>query len=355
MEREEDLVVLHHEGHDDTVAATLTVGGARGLDIYALLERLRSATPTGGAATSVSLDLGGGLTAVFGGAFVYATPRNDPPALPVSGQVERLQLFDNGAPAADVQGLTASAAGLFGFLRAGDLAGAGEILFGSSDRMTGSPSGDWLMGYAGNDRIDGGGGADSLDGGAGADDLAGGTGNDFIRGLADDDVIDGGEGDDDVNGNTGADVVRGGDGADVVRGGQDNDYIFGGAGDDPHLNGNLGDDEVFGGDGRDTVFGGQGADMLFGEAGDDALSGDLGDDVLTGGAGADRFLVRAGGGLDRVADFNGADGDRVQLAPGTGYTIATLNADAAITLADGARLVLTGVAPGALGDWLVFA
>ena len=354
MDSEEVVVVQHHEGHDDNVAVTVTAGVSRGLDMDDLfLDRLRFGTVTRGTSTVVSVDTSPGRSAVFTGAFVYASLRNDPPALPISGQVERVQEFENGALVVDAQGATADAARLFGFLKAGDMAATRDILFGSSDKLIGSAFPDRMAGYAGADSIDGGGGSDTLDGGDGADTVAGGVGDDAIRGLAGDDSIDGGAGDDDVNGNTGADIVLGGEGADIVRGGQGNDLISGGAGDDPHVNGNLGDDQVFGGDGRDTLFGGQGLDALYGEAGDDQLSGDLGDDTLTGGPGADRFVLRVGGGLDRVTDFSSAEGDRVLLAPGAAYTVAAQGGDVVVDLGGGDRLTLTGVTMATLGDWLV--
>jgi Ca2+-binding RTX toxin-like protein len=194
-----------------------------------------------------------------------------------------------------------------------------------------------------------------MDGSGGGDVITGGAGGDFIRGLNGDDRIDGGAGNDDVNGNLGADVVRGGDGADWVRGGQNNDLVYGDAGDDLHVNGNIGDDYVYGGTGNDAVFGGQGADTLYGEDGNDTLSGDLGNDIMVGGAGADRFLFRAGSGADWVTDFSSASGDRIQLAPGTAYTISNVGGDAVIDLGNGDRLGLSGVSPAAMGDWLVFA
>jgi Ca2+-binding RTX toxin-like protein len=201
-----------------------------------------------------------------------------------------------------------------------------------------------LIGTRANDWIDGGSGRDVIDGRAGAD---------FVRALDGDDEVDGGDGNDDVNGNVGIDVVRGGNGDDWVRGGRDADQVFGGPGNDGHVNGNIGDDRVYGGLGDDTVYGGQDQDMLYGEDGADWLSGDLGDDVLTGGAGADRFLFRPGAGVDWVADFNAASGDRIQLSPGVGYTVVEVQGQAVIDLGGGARIGLAGVAPSQMGDWLV--
>ncbi|OYX34669.1 MAG: hypothetical protein B7Y99_05060 [Caulobacterales bacterium 32-69-10] len=266
-----------------------------------------------------------------------------------------------------------------------------------ADTLSGGSGADYLSGGAGDDIVLGGTGADSMTGGVGfdqvsyadetagvsatlnsdrpvdgfalermigfegaigspfGDSLTGDAGANLIRGLDGADLVDGGAGDDDVNGNVGADVVHGGAGSDFARGGKDNDAVYGDAGDDTHVNGNLGDDSVYGGEGNDTVYGGQGADHLLGEAGDDWLSGDLGNDLLTGGAGADRFLFRAGSGGDWVADFNAAEGDRIQLAPATAYTVADIAGQAALDLGGGDVIVLMGVAFTAFTPgWVVF-
>jgi len=43
---------------------------------------------------------------------------------------------------------------------------------------------------------------------------------------------------------------------------------------------------------------------------DDWLWGDKGNDTLSGGAGADLFYSQAGAGIDRITDFNYAEGPR---------------------------------------------
>lgn len=197
-------------------------------------------------------------------------------------------------------------------------------------------------------------GSDQLWGGLNNDTIDGGAGADTIIALDGDDSVQGGVGNDDVNGNVGADTVRGGEGDDWVRGGKGNDTIYGDAGNDPHVNGNIGNDSVSGGDGDDTVYGGQDNDTLYGDAGNDLLSGDIGVDILFGGLGADRFTIRAGGGVDWVGDFNLAQGDRVQLAPGTAYTLTTYEGQVMIDLGNGDRLGLAGVS-SVSGDWLVYA
>jgi Ca2+-binding RTX toxin-like protein len=236
-----------------------------------------------------------------------------------------------------------------------DIVGGTELRTSGSVAVSGPVSAIVGLGVQGLSLTSVGAEARRIDGSGGGDIITGGSGSDVVRGLNGDDRIDGGLGNDDVNGNLGQDVVRGGDGADYVRGGQGNDQVFGDAGDDVHVNGNIGDDLVYGGTGNDTVFGGQGSDTVYGEDGNDWLSGDLGNDILVGGAGADRFLFRAGSGSDWATDFNSALGDRVQLTPGTAYTIITVDGQAVIDLGNGDRLGLSGVSPAAMGDWLVYA
>jgi Ca2+-binding RTX toxin-like protein len=235
---------------------------------------------------------------------------------------------------------------------------AADFIFASPAATTtsvGTQGADDLFGGAGADSIDGEAGNDRIFAGAGADTVEGRDGNDTVLGMGGDDQLSGGPGDDDVNGNAGNDVVNGDAGADTVRGGQGNDTVYGGAGDDPHVNGNRGDDLVYGGDGNDTVFGGQGNDTVYGDNGNDWVSGDLGNDVLYGGAGADRFLFRLGSGNDWAADFNFAQGDRIQLPTGTTYTLTSYQGQAMVTLSSGESLGLVGVAPSSFTSaWVVF-
>jgi serralysin len=192
-----------------------------------------------------------------------------------------------------------------------------------SDIIHGNLAANYEQGGAGNDTLDGGfGGRDTLFGGPGDDSIMGGP--DF----------------DQVNGNTGNDTIDGGaGGADWLSGGQGNDRITAHAG-DVIENGNLGADTVTGGSGADTVRGGQGDDQLFGGAGDDHLFGDLGNDTMTGGPGADVFHFSAGGGFDRVTDFNPAEGDRIQLDGVASFTLGQSGGDAVISLPSGDQIVL---------------
>ncbi|BAU41765.1 DUF4394 domain-containing protein [Leptolyngbya sp. O-77] len=90
------------------------------------------------------------------------------------------------------------------------------------------------------------------------------------------------------------------------------------------LQGGDGRDLLQGGDGDDTLVGRGGRDRLLGFGGNDTLIGGKGGDILTGGAGADRFVYsgrtqRAAfsqsqlANLDRIRDFDAAEGDRIQL------------------------------------------
>jgi Ca2+-binding RTX toxin-like protein len=235
---------------------------------------------------------------------------------------------------------------------------------GGDDYLLGMPGTDTLDGGAGNDTLDGGAGPDSLLGGIGADrldsggdsgggfdTLSGGAGNDtltgssasnYLRGDEGDDVIVGLSGFDDANGNMGNDTIATGAGDDWAVGGKDNDLLLGEAGGDV-VWGNLGNDTQNGGDGNDQVRGGQGDDTVTGGAGDDFVSGDRGNDTVAGGAGADLIHGSQDAGIDRVVDFNLAEGDRVMLDPGTTYTVSQVGADTVIDMGGGHQMILVGV------------
>src|SRR6185369_374038 len=104
--------------------------------------------------------------------------------------------------------------------------------------------------------------------------------------------------------------------------------------------GNLGNDTQDGGDGADQVRGGRGNDVISGGAGDDYVSGDRGDDTVSGGAGADRFHGSQDAGIDRVLDFNAAEGDRVMLDPGVQYLVIQSGADTEIDMGSGNQMIL---------------
>ena len=203
------------------------------------------------------------------------------------------------------------------------------------ENAKGGSGADIIHGNAGDNEILGGSGADTIDGGAG--------GSNYLRGEDGNDSLTGGAGFDDINGNRGNDIARGGAGNDWVVGGQDSDQLYGDEGNDV-VYGNLGNDTVVGGDGDDWVRGGQGDDVIDAGAGADIIWGDRGSDIITGGAGADTFHIFIGGGLDRITDFNGTEGDRVVVDDGAPYTLSQALGDAVVTLADGSLMVLAGVA-----------
>lgn len=275
-----------------------------------------------------------------------------------------------------------------------------------ADSIVGGVGAETLSGDAGADTIDGGGGADVLDGGDGLDVLSfasrstpglvdigakttsdggvfsnfeqyvvgqgdntvlgsaagdtitvvGGPGRSYIRGDDGSDLVSGGVGFDNVNGNKGDDTVDGGTGGnDWLLGGQGNDLIVAHSG-LTILNGNIGADTVRGGDGADVVRGGQGDDSLHGGGGNDQLFGDRGDDTVTGGAGADVLHFGPGGGHDRIADFNGAEGDRIQLDGVSRYTATTVGSDTVLDLGNGDQLTVVDVwDTTALTNWIVQA
>lgn len=120
-----------------------------------------------------------------------------------------------------------------------------------------------------------------------------------------------------------------------------------------------GNDRLTGNDVANELHGGRGFDTLSGGAGDDTLAGDRNDDLLTGGDGADTFLFTASAGTDTVTDFT--DGtDAVRIAATTGNTafddlsLAQAGADAVVTLADGGRVILSGIDVASLdaGDFV---
>ena len=54
-----------------------------------------------------------------------------------------------------------------------------------------------------------------------------------------------------------------------------------------------------------------------------------------------------------MTDFNLAQGDRVQLDPGTTFSVSQVGADTVITMGGGGQMVLVSVAMSSLtGDWI---
>ncbi len=105
-------------------------------------------------------------------------------------------------------------------------------------------------------------------------------------------------GDNELNGRAGNDTLSAGEGNDTLHGGTGNDVLNGGAGDD-------------------MLYGDEGNDTLFGDADNDTLNGGQGTDNLFGGTGADTFVFSAadlGSGVDRVRDFDIAEGDVIDIS-----------------------------------------
>jgi serralysin len=237
-------------------------------------------------------------------------------------------------------------------LRAGNLSSVGGYI-GNVAVAEGADI-ENAIGGSGADTLHGNALGNSMFGGVGNDSIDGGTGGvNYLRGDDGNDQITGGAAFDDINGNKGDDVGHGGLGDDWVVGGQDNDQLFGDDGGDI-VYGNLGNDTADGGAGADLVRGGQGNDIVTGGAGNDWLSGDRGNDTITGGAGADTFHGSQDAGIDRVTDFNYAEGDRVVFDPGTTYTIAQASADVVIAMSPGNQMILVGVQLSTLGaGWIL--
>ena len=240
-----------------------------------------------------------------------------------------------------------------------------DVLVSLGDiNVWGTKFGDVVRTHAGDDRIYPGFGNDTVFAGGGDDWIdvgyGRGGGENYFRGEDGNDTIMGGSLFDDLHGNAGNDVVEGGHGNDWVVGGKDDDQLSGQHGDDI-VYGNLGNDTCYGDwvyyggrvVGNDLVRGGKGDDSLIGGDGDDWLSGDKDSDTISGGSGSDVFHTFGDAGLDRVLDFNRAEGDRVQLDPGTAYTVAQSGSDVVISMTGGGQMVLVGVDMASLsGDWI---
>ena len=241
------------------------------------------------------------------------------------------------------------------FSNVGGLVGNVAVAQGANIENVKSGSGsDSITGNALANNLQAGPGADTVSGGAGADTIDGGSGQSYLRGDDGNDSIVGGGQFDDINGNVGNDTVSGGAGDDYAVGGKDNDMLFGDGGQDI-VWGNLGNDTCDGGDGNDQVRGGQGDDSVVGGAGDDFVSGDRGNDTISGGAGADLFHGSQDAGIDRVLDFSLAEGDRVQLDPGTTYSLAQVGADTIIDMGGGNQMILVNVQLSTLTPGWIFA
>ncbi|MEM9273768.1 MAG: FG-GAP-like repeat-containing protein [Cyanobacteria bacterium P01_F01_bin.143] len=160
--------------------------------------------------------------------------------------------------------------------------------------------------------------SDVITGTTGNDTLFGTAGNDVFQSLAGSDRIFGLAGNDFIQDDIGFDTIQGGDGRDTIIGGRGADVLRGNAGNDI-VDGSSGWDTLFGNNNNDTLFGGLGNDELRGDNGNDFLDGGKGNDLIFGGRGADKFVLRAGDGTDRIVDYR--DGlDKFVLSGGLEFS-----------------------------------
>ena len=196
-----------------------------------------------------------------------------------------------------------------------------------NDNIVGREDGAIVSGRDGNDKLAGREAVDGLDGGNGNDNLLGYGGNDVLVGGAGNDRLDGGAGVDTASYVTAGGAVTaalavttaqstGGAGTDTISGVEN---LLGSSYDD-RLTGNSGVNLIEAGRGNDQLYGGAGNDVLYGGDGNDRVPGDAGADLLFGGVGADTFWfddghTGLGAGRDRIADFNRAQGDKLNVDP----------------------------------------
>jgi serralysin len=102
-------------------------------------------------------------------------------------------------------------------------------------------------------------------------------------------------------------------------------------------------DRIGGTDGANFLVGLGGTDEVHGFGGDDIIDGGLGVDFMSGGTGADHFVYRTANdtgnsgpqnpfaAVETIADFNGAEGDRIDLSLMAGADGFTFNGAGAFT------------------------
>ncbi|MBX9930997.1 MAG: hypothetical protein K2Y56_05600 [Methylobacterium sp.] len=191
--------------------------------------------------------------------------------------------------------------------------------------------------------------------------LAPSTTNLFINAQGGDDVIDIGSTSTAQQGNH---TVHGGTGNDTIQLGSGNDTVYAGY-DDDSVEGGLGNDLIYGGQGNDylvgdsLVFVAGGNDRIFGGTGNDTIIGLRGADEMTGGAGNDTFVYynRLESTLtarDEVLDFNGAEGDRIDLHGMDANLTRTGNQDFTFEGTVASNAAGTVWATGSGTQWTVF-
>jgi len=82
----------------------------------------------------------------------------------------------------------------------------------------------------------------------------------------------------------------------------------------PHIIGSDFNDTLTGDGGNNVLFGGLGTDTINGGAGNDLLIGGAGQDTMTGGTGADTFKLDGLDIKDLIVDYNGGEGDKIDLS-----------------------------------------
>ena len=253
-----------------------------------------------------------------------------------------------------------------------------------NDTLIGDGFGNWLWGGTGNDNISAGAGDDLVEVGAGSHTLNGGTGIDTLslwghatditaagvtfslalQGAAQNTLqgmmnatgfenVSGSRYNDTLTGDAGANILLGDTGNDTLNGGDGNDTLYGDGriSVDDHGTGFSGPITLFGDVMRDQNLGtgADGNDILNGGKGDDTLYGGRGNDIMSGGPGADRFIIEAQSGADRITDF--AHVDRVVFDAFAGphafkdLILTAVGKDVMITWGTGDSLVIEGYRP----------
>jgi Ca2+-binding RTX toxin-like protein len=212
-----------------------------------------------------------------------------------------------------------------------DLTASGNAL---RNEVIGNQGNNLLEGKDDIDTLDGGIGYDTLDGGLGADSMVGGAGSDrYIVDDASDLVVE-------VDNQPAVGIPLGTE-LGIYAGVSDTvestvNFTLGAFLENLVLSGlggltgqgNALRNELQGNAGANNLLGMADIDTLLGGAGQDTLDGGVGADSLTGGTGDDRFVLAAGGGVDRITDFS--DGDSIRV---TG-----LAASLPVTAGDGSTL-----------------
>ncbi|WP_192177306.1 DUF5801 repeats-in-toxin domain-containing protein [Mesorhizobium amorphae] len=93
-----------------------------------------------------------------------------------------------------------------------------------------------------------------------------------------------------------------------------NGVTYTGTADAETMQGTANGDTLTGNGGNDILQGFAGADILNGGDGNDLLIGGLGQDTMTGGTGADTFKLDGLDIKDLIVDYNGGEGDKIDLS-----------------------------------------